>query len=96
MVNNVPTGYSVNDKTSGTMYVVSVSGPKMYDISNDPWMDRKARNTQLFQIITIHDNILSFQSFTANGELYDAFDLEKRKGKPNKLINRIPDTRERL
>jgi hypothetical protein len=68
----------------------------MYDISNDPWMDRKARNTQLFQIITIHDNILAFQSFTANGELYDAFDLEKRKGKPNKLINRIPDTRERL
>jgi hypothetical protein len=96
MVNNVPTGYSVNDKTSGTMYVVSVSGPKMYDISNDPWMDRKARNTQLFQIITIDKNTLSFQSFTANGELYDAFDLEKRKGQPNKLVNRIPDTAERL
>lgn len=96
MVNNVPTGYKVNDKTSGTMYVVSVSGPKMYDISNDPWMDRKARNTQLFQIITIEDDILSFQSFTAHGELYDAFDLEKRKGKPNKLVNRIPGTSERL
>jgi len=96
MVNNVPTGYSVNEKTSGTMYVVSVSGPKMYDLSNDPWMDRKARNTQLFQIISIEDNKLSFQSFTATGELYDAFELEKRKGKPNKLINRIPDTRERL
>lgn len=96
MVNNVPTGYSVNDKTSGTMYVVSVSGPKMYDISDDPWMDRKARNTQLFQIITIEGNTLSFQSYTANGELYDAFDLEKQKGKPNKLVNKIPDTRERL
>ena len=96
MVNNVPTGYSVNDKNSGTMYVVSVSGPKMYDISNDPWMDRKARNTQLFQIITIDDDVLSFQSFTATGVLYDAFDLEKREGKANKLINRIPQTRERL
>lgn len=96
MVNNVPTGYSVNDKTSGTMYVVSVSGPKMYDISDDPWMDRKARNTQLFQIITIDGNTLHFQSFTAHGELYDAFDLEKKKGKPNKLVNRIPDTAERL
>lgn len=96
MVNNVPTGYSVNDKISGTMYVVSVSGPKMYDISDDPWMDRKARNTQLFQIITIDGNTLKFQSFTARGELYDAFDLEKRKNKPNKLINHIPDTRERL
>ncbi|MEX2232051.1 MAG: metallophosphoesterase family protein [Cyclobacteriaceae bacterium] len=96
MVNNVPTGYSVNDKSSGTMYAVSVSGPKMYDISNDPWMDRKARNTQLFQIITIEGDKLSFQSFTAHGELYDAFNLEKRKGKPNKLINRIPATPERL
>lgn len=96
MVNNVPTGYSVNDKTSGTMYVVSVSGPKMYDVSNDPWMERKARNTQLFQIITIEEDVLSFQSFTATGELYDAFDLEKRKGKPNKLVNRIPDSKERL
>ena len=96
MVNNVPTGYSVNDKSSGTMYVVSVSGPKMYDISDDPWMDRKARNTQLFQIITIEGNTLKFQSFTARGELYDAFDLEKRKNRPNKLINHIPDTPERL
>jgi acid phosphatase type 7 len=96
MVNNVPTGYSLNDKNSGTMYVVSVSGPKMYDISDDPWMDRKARNTQLFQIISIDDDVLSFQSFTANGELYDAFDLQKRKDKPNKLINRIPDSAERL
>lgn len=96
MLNNVPTGYSVNDKTSGTMYVVSVSGPKMYDISNDPWMDRKERNTQLFQIISIDDDVLSFQSFTANGELYDAFDLKKRKDKPNKLVNRIPETPERL
>ena len=66
MVKNVPTGYSVNDKTSGTMYVVPVSGPKMYDISNDPWMDRKAHNTQLFQIITIDGNTLSFQSYMAN------------------------------
>lgn len=96
MVNNVPTGYSVNDKNSGTMYVVSVSGPKMYDVSDDGWMDRRARNTQLFQIITIDGDVLSFQSFTANGELYDAFDLQKQKGKSNKLVNRIPSTPERL
>lgn len=96
MVDNVPTGYSLNDKRSGTMYVVSVSGPKMYDVSNDAWMDRKARNTQLFQIISIDDDVLSFQSFTANGELYDAFDLKKRKGKLNQLINRIPAVTERL
>lgn len=96
MVNNVPTGYSVNDKASGTMYVVSVSGPKMYDVSDDAWMDRRARNTQLFQVITIEGDVLSYEAFTADGKIYDAFDLEKRKGKPNKLVNRIPAVRERL
>ncbi|HET9486073.1 MAG TPA: hypothetical protein VFO54_01490 [Chryseosolibacter sp.] len=40
-------------------------------------MDRKARNTQLFQIVKTNGNTLSFQSLTANGELYEAFDLEK-------------------
>lgn len=96
MVNNVPTGYSVSDKASGTMYVVSVSGPKMYDLSDDKWMDRKARNTQLFQVITIQDNTLKYEAFTAHGELYDAFDLVKAQGKPNTLVNRIPGTHERL
>jgi hypothetical protein len=96
MVSNVPSGVGVNDKVSGTMYVVSVSGPKMYDISDDPWMQRKARNTQLFQIITIQDSKLSYKSYTAAGELYDAFDLLKSKNKPNKLVSRIPDSKERL
>lgn len=96
MVSNVPTGKSVKDKASGTVYVVSVSGPKMYDVSDDPWMKRKARNTQLFQVITIEDNTLSYQAFTAHGELYDAFDLIKSSKKVNKIVDHIPGVRERL
>ncbi len=96
MVNNVPSGVGVNDKVSGTMYVVSVSGPKMYDISDDPWMQRRARNTQLFQIITIQNSTLSYKAYTATGELYDAFDLLKSENKQNKLVNRIPESKERL
>lgn len=96
MVSNVPTGKRVKDDPSGTVYVVSVSGPKMYDVSNDPWMQRKARNTQLFQIITIENNTLSYEAFTAHGERYDAFDLIKSAGEINKLVNRIPATKERL
>ncbi len=96
MVSNVPTGKNTKDNLYGTVYVVSVSGPKMYDLSNDPWMQRKARNTQLFQIISIQNDRLSYEAFTATGELYDAFDLIKRAGKPNKLNNRIPNTKERL
>lgn len=96
MVNNVPTGYQVKDKSSGTMYVVSVSGPKQYDISDDPWMDRRAANTQLFQIITIKGNTLTYGAYTATGELYDAFDLVKTANAPNKLVNKIPEISERL
>ncbi len=96
MVNNVPTGYAMKDRSSGTMYVVSVSGPKMYDVSDDLWMDRRAKNTQLFQIISIAGDTLSYQAFTARGDLYDAFDLIKHTGKSNQLINKIPNTPERL
>lgn len=96
MVSNVTSGVGVSDKVSGTVYVVSVSGPKMYDISNDPWMERKARNTQLFQIITIKNSTLSYKAYTAAGELYDAFNLIKSKNKLNKLVNQIPDSKERL
>ncbi|WP_020528902.1 purple acid phosphatase family protein [Flexithrix dorotheae] len=96
MVNNVPTGSNVREQSSGTMYVVSVSGPKMYDVSDDEWMERRAGNTQLFQIISIENNILSYEAFSADGKLYDAFDLQKSEGKPNKLVNRIPDVEERL
>jgi len=95
MVSNVPSGAGIKDGQSGTMYVVSVSGPKMYDVSNDPWMQRKARNTQLFQIISIEGERLTYQAFTASGELYDAFDLVKAGKKPNKVLNRIPNTPER-
>ena len=94
MVTNVPTGKNVKEE-SGTVYVVSVSGPKMYDVSNDAWMQRKARNTQLFQVITIDEGKLTYQAFTANGELYDAFDLIKSK-KGNKMVNKIPSVVERL
>jgi hypothetical protein len=95
MVNNVPSGAGVNDTQSGTVYVVSVSGPKMYDVSNDPWMQRRARNTQLFQVISIEGDKLMYQAYTASGELYDAFDLVKAGKKPNKLVNKIPKTPER-
>ena len=96
MVNNVMTGSSVKEAVSGNMYVVSVSGPKQNDVSDDPWMERRAANTQLFQVISIEGNVLSYGAHTATGELYDAFDLVKSENALNKLINKIPDMPERL
>jgi hypothetical protein len=66
----------------------------MYDVSNDPWMERRAANTQLFQIISIEGNELMYEAYTATGELYDAFSLQKRGGAPNLLVDRTPDTPE--
>ena len=73
-----------------TCYFVNYSNLKVISL------DAEQIDESPFYLNTIDDNTLSSQSFTANGELYDAFDLEKRNNKPNKLINRIPDTRERL
>ncbi|QDH80234.1 metallophosphoesterase family protein [Echinicola soli] len=80
----------------GPMYVVSVSGPKMYDIGDDPWMDRRAYMTQLFQWINIGGDQLEYQALTATGELYDAFILQKDEQGKNTLINHIPATKERV
>ncbi len=73
-----------------TMYVVSVSGPKMYRLRRESWMQRAAERTPLFQVITVDGDRLSFEARTATGELYDAFELHKQGGRPNRLVNRIP------
>ena len=77
----------------GTVYVVSVSGPKQYG-RNDFAFARRAEDTQLYQIISIDGDELRYQARTATGTLYDAFTLRKQANKANALINQIPDTPE--
>ncbi|MCZ6633192.1 MAG: metallophosphoesterase family protein [bacterium] len=88
---NIARGLNVREHDVGTIYVVSVSGPKMYELTDDRWMTRAAVNTQLYQIITVEDDTLHYRAIMATGELYDAFDLIKQDGKPNRLIERIPE-----
>ena len=86
---NLPSGVANQDpEAQGPVYVVSVSGPKMYNLTFDKWMDRAASNTQLYQIISIDGDRLSYGAYTATGELYDAFDLVKAKDKPKEFIDR--------
>lgn len=76
----LPNSSNAPGKT-GTMYVVSVSGPKMYDIGEEKsWMQKKLADTQLFQVITIHGEELNFKSYTTTGELFDEFILQKSSG----------------
>jgi 3',5'-cyclic AMP phosphodiesterase CpdA len=96
---NLPKGYNqVYDPAIGTVYVVSVSGPKMYDLNSDEWAVRTAEDTQLFQVVTVDGDELRYEARTATGRLYDAFTLRKRPGRPNELLehpDRLPPERRR-
>ena len=86
-VENIPTGYQqAYDPEIGTVHVVSVSGPKMYEITKGSYAKKLGENTQLYQIIDINKDNLRFRAYTATGELYDEFLLKKRKDQPNLLI----------
>lgn len=91
---NVATGVTARSEESGTVYVVSVSGPKMYDAQSGPF-ERMAEDTQLYQIISVDGDQLRYTAHTATGKIYDAFTLTKETGKPNRLIERVPDSPER-
>lgn len=67
------------DKEFGTVYVVSVSGPKQYPVSPryETSMAKTGSNVQLFQVITIDTNKLSYKAYTVKGALFDAFELSK-------------------
>jgi hypothetical protein len=89
---NGTTGVGAKD-ASGTVYVVSVSGPKMYDVSKPtrPEFARVAEDTQLFQVISIDEYELRYRALTATGLPYDGFMLKKHPGRPNELIEEVPD-----
>jgi hypothetical protein len=77
-------------KHRGPMYVVSVSGPKMYNLNFEDWLERVASNTQLYQLIHINGKQLKYEAYTATGVLYDAFELTKRRKGTNRFKNLTP------
>lgn len=87
---NLHTGANLFSK-AGPVYVVSVSGPKMYSLSTDKWMDRAASNTQLYQVIRVNGDTLKYEAYTTTGELYDAFSLVKRGDGSNRFIDQTPE-----
>ena len=83
MVTNVSEGTKAMSEKADTVFVVSVSGPKMYDTTTKNWDDNGAevkkasKDTQHYQMVTVDGNKLSYEARTATGELYDAFDINK-------------------
>lgn len=79
---------------NGTVFAVSVSGPKMYAVDKKTVMQRVAEGTQLYQLITVEKNKISYKALTATGELYDAFELI-REGENVTIVDQTPSTPER-
>ncbi len=81
---------------SGTMYVVTVCGSKMYNLNRQPWMQRVAEDTQFYQIIQVQKDKLIYEARTATGDSYDKFELRKRNGRANQLVELGPKSKEFL
>jgi 3',5'-cyclic AMP phosphodiesterase CpdA len=87
---NAPEGYAqAYDPAIGTVYVVSVSGPKSYELTAH-FGGREGANTQLYQVVEVRENELHYLARTATGALFDAFVLQKRPGAPNRLVEVLP------
>jgi Purple acid Phosphatase, N-terminal domain/Calcineurin-like phosphoesterase len=87
--NNLPIGATVIDST-GPVYAVSVSGPKMYLSNLLPWIDRAAVETQLYQLVQVNRDTLTYETYTTLGELYDKFKLIKTGNGRKKFIDLAP------
>ncbi|MEY9213129.1 hypothetical protein ABH917_002575 [Thermobifida halotolerans] len=68
---------------TGPVYVVSVTGPKMYDVSDRNWTANGAEvrvqvaDTQTYQVVGVDNDELSYESRTLDGTLVDAFTITK-------------------
>ncbi|MCP4150297.1 MAG: metallophosphoesterase family protein [bacterium] len=72
-------GEIVEDSQKGTVFVVSFSGPKCYELSQKHLllMKKVGGDNQLFQVISVENNVLRFESRTVTNELFDSFELKK-------------------
>lgn len=75
-------GKIVAPDAPGTVYVISVSGPKMYEIDHrfEPLMAKVIPNTQMFQVIEVDGKKMTLRAYSSEGELLDGFQLEKKNG----------------
>lgn len=77
---NLTSGTSGQPEPSGPVYLVSVAGPKMNLVSDpaEQVLTLTGEDVQLFQILTFGEDRIRYESRTAIGTLYDAFDLVRR------------------
>ena len=67
----------------GIVYMISVSGPKMYEVTPtfEPLMAKVITHTQMFQTVDVDQDKLVLRAYSSEGELLDGFQLEKKNGR---------------
>ena len=76
-------GDIVPENRNGTIYVVSVSGPKVYTV-NEKFKHlfvKIGNNVQLFQVLEFKEKQIHFKAITASGKIYDEFVITKNENK---------------
>ena len=71
----------------GPVYLVSVTGSKMYGLNDRARSqpDKVAEATELYQIVDVAGERLTFRTYTASGKLYDGFELVRGADGLNRL-----------
>jgi hypothetical protein len=82
-------GKTVGDGQPGTVYAISVSGPKAYELNpmNVALMAITRLHTQMYQVITVAPDRLDFEAFSITGEPVDRFELRKSKAGASTLVD---------
>ncbi len=72
-------GKVVSPSQHGTIYAISVSGPKMYEIADKfaPLRAKVLAHTQAFQVINVDADKLTYTAYAIEGEQIDHFKLVK-------------------
>jgi hypothetical protein len=75
----VAAGKIADPTARGPIYVISVSGPKMYeaDEENAPLMSKVITGKEFFQAIDVSREKLRFTAYTIDGAVADRFELTK-------------------
>ena len=81
----------VDAAAAGVVYVISVSGPKMYKTQkmNSQYMAKIIENEQFYQIVDVSPERLALTAYSIDGAVADAFELRKS-GTASTYVNHSP------
>lgn len=76
-------GKIVANGATGIVFMISVSGPKMYEVDHlfEPLMAKIIPNTQMFQTVDVDPDKLVLRAYSSEGDQLDGFQLEKKNGR---------------